>query len=95
MKCPEDRGGVDLNRNFGYKWGHDNEGSSPKKCAEDYRGPTPFSEPETRAIRDFLNSFEGLQVKIALNFHAYGNLFIMPFNYDSRKNNPELKQHVH
>ena len=39
--------GVDLNRNFGYKWGYDNEGSSDGRCEEDYRGPEPFSEPET------------------------------------------------
>jgi hypothetical protein len=30
-------------------------------------------------------------VKIALNFHAYGNLFIHPFNFDSQEN-PILKK---
>lgn len=60
MQCPEEKGGVDLNRNFGYKWAHDSEGSSPKKCAEDYRGPAPFSEPETKAIKAFFDTFEGL-----------------------------------
>jgi hypothetical protein len=29
MRCTENKGGVDLNRNFGFKWGYDNEGSSP------------------------------------------------------------------
>lgn len=39
-------GGVDLNRNFGYKFGYGS--SNGKECAgEDYRGPAPFSEPET------------------------------------------------
>jgi hypothetical protein len=37
----------------------------------------------------------GVGVKIALNFHAYGNLFIHPFNFDATKNNPELKKYVH
>ena len=47
-KCRHDIDvGVDLNRNFGYKWGHDDEGSSNGPCEEDYRGPSPFSEPET------------------------------------------------
>lgn len=39
--------GVDLNRNYGSYWGVDNQGSSPSKCAEDYRGEFAFSEPET------------------------------------------------
>jgi hypothetical protein len=33
--------GVDLNRNFGYKWGWDNEGSSPDQASDLYRGPGP------------------------------------------------------
>ncbi len=31
--------GVDLNRNLAYKWGYDNEGSSPDPSSETYRGP--------------------------------------------------------
>ena len=31
--------GVDLNRNYEFEFGHDNEGSSAYVCAEDYRGP--------------------------------------------------------
>jgi hypothetical protein len=30
--------GVDLNRNYEYKFGFDNEGSSDNPCQEDYRG---------------------------------------------------------
>ena len=39
--------GVDLNRNYGYKFGVTETGSSRDPCAEDYRGPYAFSEPET------------------------------------------------
>jgi hypothetical protein len=42
--------GVDLNRNFPTRWGYDNEGSSPDPAGETYRGPSPASEPETRAL---------------------------------------------
>ena len=42
--------GVDLNRNFAYKWGYDNEGSSPDPTSETYRGPSRDSEPETQAL---------------------------------------------
>ena len=39
--------GVDLNRNFSYKFGLNNNGSSADPCEEDYRGKSAFSEPET------------------------------------------------
>ena len=43
--------GVDLNRNFGFKYAYDNIGSSSRGCSEEYRGTSAFSEPETQAIR--------------------------------------------
>ena len=42
--------GVDLNRNYGYLWG--TGGSSSISSSDTYMGPAPFSEPETKAIRD-------------------------------------------
>ena len=45
--------GVDLNRNFAYKWGYDDEGSSPNPTSETYRGAAPASEPETKALDAF------------------------------------------
>ena len=71
--------GVDLNRNYGYNWGYDDNGSSPDGFSETHRGNAPFSEPETQLIRDFVNS---RQFKIALNYHTYGNLLIYPWGYD-------------
>lgn len=49
--CGKDSIGVDLNRNYGYKFGHSMLGSSNEPCYEDYRGPESFSEPETKAIK--------------------------------------------
>ena len=43
---------MDLNRNFGFKW--DSFGSSKHPCSNIYRGSSPFSEPEAKAIGDFL-----------------------------------------
>jgi hypothetical protein len=71
--------GVDLNRNYGYKWGYDNEGSSDDVCADSYRGPSAFSEKETSGIRDFIDKHSN--IKIAYNYHAYGNMMIMPFSF--------------
>lgn len=68
--------GVDLNRNYGYGWGSDNQGSSPNTSSETYRGPSAFSEPETRAIAWLCEQHE---FELALNYHAYGNYLIYPW----------------
>ncbi|MEO6037935.1 MAG: M14 family metallopeptidase, partial [Saprospiraceae bacterium] len=60
--------GVDLNRNYGYQWGFNDSGSSPNTGSETYRGPGPFSEPESRMLRDFGNAHQFL---IANNYHTY------------------------
>jgi hypothetical protein len=70
--------GVDLNRNYGYKWGLDNNGSSPTPSDETYRGPSAFSEPETNNIRQFAENHD---FKIALNYHSYSNLLLYPWGY--------------
>jgi hypothetical protein len=72
--------GVDLNRNFGYMWGYNNSGSSNIPSDETYRGTSAFSEPETQAIRNFVNT---KTFKTALNYHTYGNLLLYPWGYVS------------
>ncbi|MFJ3635857.1 M14 family zinc carboxypeptidase [Streptomyces sp. NPDC090112] len=65
--------GVDLNRNFAYKWGYDNEGSSPNPASETYRGPTASSEPETVA----LDAFEKrIGFDYAINYHSAAELIL-------------------
>lgn len=67
------RDGVDLNRNFPYKWGYDNEGSSPQPASEVYRGPAPASEPETKA----LDAFEKHHAfRYAVNYHSAAELIL-------------------
>lgn len=70
--------GVDLNRNYGYMWGYDDIGSSPNTWSETYRGPSPFSEPETQAIRDFTLQ---KHFPVVLNYHSYSNLLLYPWGY--------------
>lgn len=72
--------GVDLNRNFGYAWGVDDQGSSPVPESQVYRGPEANSEPETQMLQHFCESREFL---FALNYHCYGNLLIMPWGFSS------------
>lgn len=78
--------GVDLNRNYGYFWGYNNTGSSPDSTTDTYRGPSPFSEPETQNIRDFCIQH---QFKIAINYHTYGNLLIYPWGYEPQLKTPD------
>jgi hypothetical protein len=47
--------GVDLNRNFPFRWGL-SSGSSADKCSETYRGTAPASEPEVQAIVEYCKS---------------------------------------
>lgn len=71
--------GVDLNRNYGYRWGYDDDGSSGFEGSDTYRGPFPFSEPETQAVSYFCNTHD---LKLALNYHSYGNLLVHPWGYN-------------
>lgn len=68
--------GVDLNRNYGWLWGFNDEGSSPDPASAVYRGSAPFSEPETQAIRDLCEAHE---FRLALNYHTQGNMVIHPW----------------
>jgi hypothetical protein len=80
--------GVDPNRNYSYKWGYDNRGSSPTPSSSTYRGPAAFSEPETTAIRNLMKS---VNFKFALDYHSYGEYILIPYGYDTveRAPNPE------
>jgi hypothetical protein len=70
--------GVDLNRNYSFHWAEDDFGSSPNTNTQTYRGPGPASEPETQMINDFCINHH---FELALNYHAYGGLFIYPWGY--------------
>ena len=79
-------GGVDLNRNWSYNWAWDNLGSSGTPGLETYRGPAPFSEPESTALRDFMTQRNILS---ALHYHTFGNVLVHPFGYDHNTYAPE------
>ena len=70
---PGDNEGVDLNRNWGFQWGHDDNGSSSNFGSSTYRGAAPFSEPETDALQQFVT---GREFTVAMSFHSYGNLLL-------------------
>jgi Zinc carboxypeptidase/Immune inhibitor A peptidase M6 len=65
--------GVDLNRNFPFKWGYDNEGSSPDPSSETFRGGGPGSEPETQALDAFM---ERVGFEFFVNYHSAAELLL-------------------
>lgn len=70
--------GVDLNRNYGYQWG--GPGSSGDTYSEIYRGPSPFSEPETQVVRDFLQQ---RRPRSLISYHSFSQLILYPWGYTS------------
>jgi carboxypeptidase T len=58
--------GVDLNRNYGAYWG--GNGSSSDPTAQSYRGPSPYSEPESEAVHRFSS---GLQDTVFITNHTF------------------------
>ena len=84
--------GTDLNRNYDYRWGCCG-GSSSNPAAWNYRGPAPFSAPETRVVRDFVNSrvVDGRQqIKVHVTLHTNGQQVLWPYGYTKRDVPPDM-----
>lgn len=77
-KCKPAHTGVDLNRNFDFNFGL-GDAKYADKCEPTYNGRTAFSEPESRALRDFIAKHKK-KIKFVYNFHSDGNLYLIPFN---------------
>lgn len=56
QQCGGEEGGTDLNRNWGVDWSVQSEINHSIKCGEYWSGTQAFSEPETKAVRDFINA---------------------------------------
>ncbi len=61
--------GLDFNRNFPFEW----RGESEQRGA----GPFPTSEPEIRAIVDFITSHKNINAAIA--YHTYSGVILRPY----------------
>lgn len=68
--------GVDLNRNYPLEWG--GSGSSGNSCDETYRGPAPASEPEVRAMMDFIG---GRRFVTHDSIHSVAGMILFPWGY--------------
>jgi carboxypeptidase T len=70
--------GVDLNRNFGVRFKKGTDTSSAI-----YSGPAAFSEPETQAIKVFVETHPN--IRIALDYHSQGNVFFPAHKFNHEK----------
>jgi len=70
--------GVDVNRNYGYKWGYDDNGSSPTVTSETFRGSARFSELESQEARDY---FLPKKIRTQIDYHSYGPYNLCVWGY--------------
>ncbi|CAK1550141.1 unnamed protein product [Leptosia nina] len=68
--------GVDLNRNWNSNWlAH---GSSTNPALDNYAGPGPFSEIETRTLSEYIRSLSD-KIDLYLSMHSFSQLLLVPF----------------
>ena len=77
--------GVDLNRNYDYRWflfylfpNYYKRKTDIIDDRELYRGEKPFCETETKTIKQFVETHE---IVISLSYHSYGELILYPWGY--------------
>jgi carboxypeptidase T len=81
--------GVNLNRNYGYDWilyylfpFHYRFFVNVVDSSFNYRGPRPFSENETRAVKYLV---ENQDISIALSYHSYSEVMFYPWYHTTKK----------
>ncbi len=77
--------GVDLNRNFSIGWS-----KSSNTGSNIYGGEAPFSEAESRAIKDFVDTHTN--ITIAFDYHSQGNVFFPAhkFNHEAEVDGTDM-----
>jgi len=83
--------GVDLNRNFDYCFG--GRGTSDCPIYNNYRGTHGFSEPETLALKEYIEKiiYEGpSRLQSFLDIHSFGQLILHPLAYSGKAFVPNL-----
>lgn len=72
--------GVDLNRNYPFRWGALGEvGSSTDPRSMYFRGDAPGSEPETQAV---MRLVEATRPVASISYHTWGTVVLWPYTTD-------------
>ncbi|MBP9885949.1 MAG: peptidase M14 [Leptospiraceae bacterium] len=84
MKEDDPTRGVDLNRNYPFRWNSGNRrASSGNTNNVFYRGPSPASEPETKAMIELAKRERFL---FAMSFHSFATAILFPYTIDNLTN---------
>jgi hypothetical protein len=73
-----DSDGVDLNRNFDWRW---TVGGSTDPTSLFYRGPFPASESEVQAL---VNLATRRKYVVGITYHSHGHVVVYPWEYDGQ-----------
>ncbi|XP_052749811.1 carboxypeptidase B-like isoform X2 [Galleria mellonella] len=86
ITCP----GVDGNRNYDFLWNTVGTDNSP--CADTYAGSEPFSEVETRVVRDILHEHLN-RITLYITMHSYGSMILYPWGNNGTLSNNSVDLH--
>ncbi|KAI9465782.1 hypothetical protein BJY52DRAFT_1113377 [Lactarius psammicola] len=83
--------GVDMNRNWGYKWkatsdgfvSNSNKSSPADPCSHWYPGNRPFQAPEVNNMENYFSRLPRL--KGFLDLRSYGQMLSTPFSYSCKR----------
>ena len=91
--------GIDLNRNWGYKWGRGSgSNGSDNPASEYYRGPAPEVAPEVQAYEHFEDSrvVNGRQqITESIGFHSAARQVLWPYSYTRTDIPPDMSADDH
>jgi murein tripeptide amidase MpaA len=74
--------GTDLNRNYDFLWSS-GIGTSADSCSLIYKGPSAFSEPETRNVKWLIDTYANLAA--VYDIHSYSELVLYPWGDDENQ----------
>lgn len=96
--CLFHNSGVDINRNYDIYYEHSKNSFYKNTCNEEYNGDYPFSEAESLSIKRMVEDIQRYSnngLTIAFNYHAYGNMAIIPPNFIEEDPLPYLKDNYY
>ena len=83
--------GVDLNRNYPYRWGPAGCGSAGSCASSTYPGPSAASELETQAM---IALAEAWDFTLAVSYHAYGRFIDYPYACSTGASGELIPEHA-
>ncbi|KAI5480217.1 extracellular matrix protein 14 [Pseudohyphozyma bogoriensis] len=87
MPLPGGCVGVDLNRNWGYRW---EKGARPNPCTDSFPGEKAFQALELQALSSYLLD-PANTVSSFVDLHSFGQMIMFPYSYSCKKSSPDAE----